>query len=160
MGFGKALKRLGKAAKKGLRIAGELGIVPGGNVGAVIASKLKTRGDKRRVLAEAQAMKPDSLKLKGSFAPPRAPAWRKVQKPEAAKAIQVRGEGAALLASSVGARREAKRKASLERLATIKSTEAKIAKLTPGQKADLAEEFTRQGGGSPSEFRAFLAERL
>lgn len=160
MGFGKALRRLGKAAKKGVRLARQLGVIPGSNVAAVIESKLKTRGEKKRVLREAQALKPDSLKLKGSFAPPKAPAWQKVKKPAAAKAIQVRGEGAALLASSVGAKREAVRSASLERLAQVKSTEAKIAKLTPAQKQDLADEFTRTGGGSPAQFRAFLAARL
>jgi len=167
MGFGRRFKGLGKLVKKGVKFAAEAGLISatgGTGIGAIAASKLKSRGEKKRALGDAQKLKRDGLRLqitKGQ--PTRPPSWAgntKVIPKGAQKTIVVRGEGAALLASSAGAKREAFRKKSLESLESTKALELKISKLSPGQKEDLADEFKRQGGGSPAAFKQFLKARL
>jgi hypothetical protein len=161
MGFGRRFKGLGKFVKKGVKLAALAGLGPAGGVGSILTSRLKTMGEKKRTLDAARSMRPDAFKIKGAYGAPRAPAWQKNTAPlKAAKTIQLKGSGAALLASTEGARRDRVRTASTQRLDNIRSTELKIGKLTAGQKEDLAEQFKREGGGSPAEFRAFLAARL
>jgi len=167
MGFGRRFKGLGKFIKKGVKFAAQAGLISatgGGGIGAIAASKLKSRGEKKRALGDAMKLKRDGLRMqitKGQ--PARPPVWAgntKVIPTGAQKTIVVRGAGADLLASSEGARRAAFRKKSLEGLEATKALELKIGKLSPGQKEDLADEFKRQGGGSAAEFKRFLAARL
>lgn len=165
MGFGKFLKKVGRVAKKGVGLAMKAGIIPGtGAITQVVASKLQTLGANRQKLRLAKKGKlvhgikvPVGL-TKGAA---RAPAWQKSQAPvKAAKQIQLTGAAKSLLEGSVGAKREATRKASVARLETIRNTESKIAKLSPAQKEALADEFQASGGGTPAQFRQFLASRL
>lgn len=167
MGFGRRFKGLGKLIKKGVKLAADVGLVGvpgGGGVKAVVASKLKSRGDKKRDLLAAQKLGRTGLQVQATKGSPTSkPRWAgtdKVTPKGPLKAITVRGPGADLLASSEGARRARLRSESLAKLDATKSLELKIAKLTAGQKEDLSEAFKREGGGSPAQFKQFLQARL
>lgn len=168
MGLGKFLKKAGKLAKKGAGLAVKTGLIPGvGALGAVATSKLQTWGENRKKLTLAKQGKlVGPIKAKPGVTPglppkPKKLPWDKPTEPlKAAKTIQLKGSGAALLATTEQAKRDRVRKASLESLSKTKELELKISKLTPGQKEDLADEFKRQGGGSPAQFKSFLAARL
>lgn len=168
MGLGKFLRKAGKLAKKGAGLAVKTGLIPGvGALGAVATSKLQTWGENRKKLTLAKQGKlVGPIKAKPGVTPglpprPKKLPWDKPTEPlKAAKTIQLKGSGAALLASTEQAKRDRVRTESLKKLANTKELEAKIAKLSLGQKEDLADEFKRQGGGTPAQFKSFLAARL
>jgi hypothetical protein len=165
VGFGRFLKKVGRLAKKGVSLAAKAGVIPGSAaVSGIIASRLQSYGANRRKLRLAGkgalvAAPKSYLQTVGSKAPP--PPWMvKAKVPAAVSQIKLQGAAKQLVEGSTSARRQATAQASRARLASLKELDVKIAKLSLSQKQDLSDEFTRQGGGSASAFRSFLAERL
>jgi len=150
MGFGRRFKGLGKLVKKGIKLAATSGIVPGsGTVASVVASKLASRGEKKRDMLAAQRLGRDNLKLAVSKGQPTRPPT-------------VRGPAKRLkgIADPNETRAAAVRASSVARLAKFREVDAKIKKLSATEKSVLADEFKASGGGTARDFRSFLAARL
>lgn len=166
MGFGKFLKKAAKVVKKGAGLAVKAGLIPGvGALGAIATSKLQTWGENRQKLklaAKGKLVGP--IKAKPGVTPMRPPGTPAPLKPKpalmAAKKLSLQGAAKTLVEGTEQAKRDRVRSASLAKLSATKELELKISKLTAGQKEDLADEFKRQGGGTPAQFKQFLAARL
>lgn len=174
MGF---FKKLGRVAKGALKIAAVAGIAPPG-LGAlapIIASKMKSAGVKRRNLKDAHTALDAKRRLyedrklavspivaTSSIDPRRAPAPPARRMPPSL--MKLKGSAAALLAEDKGraARAGAFRRGQEDALAKAGQVDTRIGKLSPGQKAYLADEYLAKGGrkGDSKAFRAFLATRL
>jgi hypothetical protein len=184
MGFLKrARKRLGKFAKKAAVGALKLAVsqVPGvgGPVAQVLASKMRSRGvarnkvamvnkaldTKRAALAHradggllktasqgGPSEKATALRPAGALAVKAAtlPALAASGYPTVKRLFEATPSGAA-----------AGKKAHVSRrLAKAGDVDKTIRTLTPGQKQLLADDFKRSGGGTPAQFREFLAANL
>jgi hypothetical protein len=162
MGFLKKLRRgISKGVVGAVRLAASSGVA--GPVGSIIGSKLKSIGAKRAQLANANQVLDAKraefetrrlpLSVTGAGKAKTAPPPR----PVPAKVIQLKGNAASVLLNTgeVGRRRAVN--ARLESLAKV---DERIKKLTPSQRADLADRFKAEGGGSPAKFRDFLRANL
>lgn len=164
MGFGKFVKKaakgVGKVARKGVKLAAASGLLPAGGVAAVVASKLQTAGEKRRQLKQAAQGKlvQSNATLKQTAGAKAEPLpWQKKAPPlKAATTIRIAGGAKELLTTDAMRRKSA----TAARLEATASLDAKIAKLSLSQRQDLADQFKREGGGSPAQFKQFLAANL
>lgn len=183
MGF---LKKLGKFAKKAAGSALKYGIsqVPGvgGTVAQVVESKLRSRGANRRKLAVANKSLSESRaklerrslasslvktasqgtpSVKATDARPAGALAIKAQDPRRLdlNPSSIRAASGLFNASAAGGRAAVKRgrQSKLKRAGEVDKA---IRTLSEGQKAVLAEDFKKNGGGSPAAFRQFLADSL